>query len=89
VVPVKVVIRPDASKAAKAFYETVLSMSPQAYRKHWDELQLAGRGVAPKGLASPEELAVAIAQTPGGIGFGLASEVWQIPNRAIKIIEVR
>ena len=89
VVPVKLVVRPDSSKAAKLFYENVLGMSPQAYRKHWDELQLAGRGVAPKALASPEELATAISQVPGAIGFGLASETWQTTNRGVKIIEVR
>ncbi|MEY4576690.1 MAG: hypothetical protein RL701_1393 [Pseudomonadota bacterium] len=88
VVPVKVVIRPDGSKASKVFYESVLGMTPAAYRKHWDEVQLAGRGVAPKALNSAEEVAAAITQTPGGIGFALASEAWQLQSKTVKTIEV-
>jgi ABC-type phosphate transport system substrate-binding protein len=90
VVPVKVLLRPDGSIAAKLFYESVLSMTPQAFRKHWDELQLAGRGVAPRVLGSAEELAGAIAQAPGSIGFGLASEAWTLAaNKSIKVINPR
>lgn len=79
VVPVKVFVPPDASESAKAFYESVLNTTAQAFRKHWNELQLAGRGVAPKELAIAE-LAQTIAKTPGGIGFALASEAWQVPG---------
>lgn len=87
VVPVKVLIRPDGSQAAKVFYEKVLSTTPQAFRKHWDELQLAGRGVAPRVIGGVEELAQAIAQSPGSIGFALASEAWSINgNKSIKVI---
>jgi ABC-type phosphate transport system substrate-binding protein len=87
VVPVKVLLRPDGSQAAKVFYDKVLSTTPQAFRKHWDELQLAGRGVAPRVLGSVEELAQAIAQAPGSIGFALASEAWGLNgNKAIKVI---
>lgn len=87
VVPVKVLIRPDGSQASKVFYEKVLSTTPQAFRKHWDELQLAGRGVAPRVLGSVEELALAITQAPGSIGFALASEAWTLNgNKGIKVI---
>lgn len=88
VVPVKVAVRPDASQAAQQFY-ALLGMTPQAYRKHWDELQLAGRGVAPKTIGSAQELAQAIGQIPGGIGFVLASETWSLQSRTVKVIEVR
>jgi len=87
VVPVKVLIRPDGSQAAKVFYEKVLSTTPQAFRKHWDELQLAGRGVAPRVFGSVEELAQAVTQAPGSIGFALASEAWTLNgNKSIKVI---
>jgi ABC-type phosphate transport system substrate-binding protein len=89
VVAVKVMIRPDTSAAAKLFYRTVLKQSPQAFRKHWDELQLSGRGVAPKAYAGAEELAQAIAETPGGIGFALSSELWKVQNKGIKIVNIR
>lgn len=79
VVPVKVFVPADGSESAKAFYEPVMNTTAQAFRKHWNELQLAGRGVAPKELAIGE-LAQTIAKTPGGIGFALASEAWQIPG---------
>jgi ABC-type phosphate transport system substrate-binding protein len=88
VVPVKVAVRPDSSEAARRFYG-LLGMTPQAFRKHWDEVQLAGRGVAPQTIGSAQELAQAIGQIPGGIGFVLASETWTLQNRTVKIIEVR
>jgi ABC-type phosphate transport system substrate-binding protein len=87
VVPVKVLIRPDGSQAAKVFYEKMLSTTPQAFRKHWDELQRAGRGVAPRVLGSVEDLAQAVTQAPGSIGFALASEAWALNgNKSIKVI---
>lgn len=89
VVPVKVMVRPDGSAAAKMFYESVLKMTPQAFRKHWDELQLSGRGVSPKTYASAEDLAQSIAQSPGAIGFALTSEVWKIQNKGMKVVNIR
>ena len=89
VVAIKVMTRPDTSNAAKLFYRTVLKQTPQAFRKHWDELQLSGRGVAPRVYASAEELAQAIAQTPGGVGFALYSELWKVQTKGIKIVNVR
>jgi ABC-type phosphate transport system substrate-binding protein len=89
VVPVRVVLRPDGSIAAKTFYETVLKMTPQAFRKHWDEAQLSGRGVAPKALGTPEEVAQIIAQAPGAVGYALASEAWKLNNKGVKVIQVR
>lgn len=88
VVPVKVIVRPDSSEAARQFYG-LIGMTPQAFRKHWDEVQLAGRGVAPRANASAQELAQTIGQVPGGIGFVLASETWSLENRTVKVIEVR
>lgn len=88
VVPVKVALRPDSGEAARQFYG-LLGMTPQAFRKHWDELQLAGRGVAPKTIGTAQELAQAIGQIPGGIGFVLASETWSLQSRTVKVIEVR
>jgi ABC-type phosphate transport system substrate-binding protein len=89
VVAIKVMIRPDTSQASKLFYRTVLNQTPQAFRKHWDELQLSGRAVAPKVYASAEELAQAIAQTPGAIGFALNSELWKVQTKGIKIVNIR
>ncbi|MET0343757.1 MAG: hypothetical protein ABW252_22275 [Polyangiales bacterium] len=88
VVPVRVVLRPDGNIAAKTFYESVLKMTPQAFRKHWDELQLSGRAVAPKAVASAEEVAAMIGQAPGAIGYALASEAWKLNNKAVKIVQV-
>lgn len=88
VVPVKVVTRPDGSASAKAFYGA-LGMTPQSFGKQWNELQLAGRGVAPKPLATIQDVASAVAQMPGGIGFALASEGWNVQLKGVKIIPVR
>ena len=87
VVPVKVFIRSAASPAAKLFFEPILGKSAQAYAKHWDRLQLAGRGVAPKKVGSAAEMAGLIAKVPGGIGFALSSEAWQTPG--VKAVPVK
>lgn len=89
VVPVRVVLRPDGNIAAKTFYESVLKMTPQAFRKHWDELQLSGRAVAPKAVAGADEVAAMIAQAPGAIGYALASEAWKLNNKGVKVVQVR
>lgn len=87
VVPVRLLVRPDRSRAAKAFYESMLDMTPQAFRKHWDQLQLAGRGVAPKSCANLEELQKLVAWAPGSIGFALASESWRTKGvKQVKIV---
>jgi ABC-type phosphate transport system substrate-binding protein len=88
VVPVKISTRPDSSSAAKAFY-ALLGQTPQSFQKQWNELQLAGRGVAPKALASMQDVALAVSQTPGGISFGLASEAWNMQLKGVKIIPIR
>jgi ABC-type phosphate transport system substrate-binding protein len=87
VVPVKVVTRPGSSPAGKAFYEPVLSMTPQAFEQHWSKLQLAGKGVTPVTLGGAGEVAAVVAKTPGAIGFVLASEAWQLDG--VKIIPLR
>jgi ABC-type phosphate transport system substrate-binding protein len=89
VVPVKVVVRPDSSQAAKTFYQVILGLTPQAFRKHWDEVQLAGRGVAPKPLGTVDETAAAVAASPGSIGFALASEAWKLSVKGVKIVNPR
>lgn len=89
VVPVKVVVRPDSSLAAKTFYQSILGLTPQAFRKHWDEVQLAGRGVAPKALGTVDETATAVAASPGSIGFALASEAWKLSVKGVKVVNPR
>jgi ABC-type phosphate transport system substrate-binding protein len=89
VVPVKLVVRPDDSAAAKLFYPSVLAMTPQAFRKHWDKLQLAGRGVAPDVAASIDDVVKAVTRTPGGIAFALASETWKLQGKDVKVVPVR
>jgi ABC-type phosphate transport system substrate-binding protein len=88
VVPVKLLTRPASSAPAKAFY-ALLGLTAQSYQKQWDELQLAGRGVAPKSMASLQDVANAVAQTPGGLSFALASEAWNVQLKGVKIIPVR
>jgi ABC-type phosphate transport system substrate-binding protein len=88
VVGVKIIVRPDDSAASKQFYGKVLDMTPQAFRSHWDKLQLSGRAVAPEVIGSIDEVARKVAATPGGLAFALASETW-IDLKGIKLIEVR
>lgn len=86
VVPVRVVVRASNTKAGEIFYEQVLGQSYQAFSKHWDKLQLSGRAVAPKVVTSAEELAKAIASTPGAVGFAMQSEAWKVSG--VKVIEL-
>jgi hypothetical protein len=87
VVPVRLFIRPDSSKAAQALYNPILGMTPQSFRKHWDEIQLAGKGVSPKSCDGIEALAQEVAKAPGAIGFGLTSEAWQLSG--VKVISAK
>ncbi len=87
VVPVKLFSRPTDSEAAKAFFQPVLGMSAQSFIQHWNKLQLAGKGVAPPQVAQAKDLAKKVAQVPGGIGFVLASEAWDIDG--VKIIDLK
>lgn len=87
VVPVKVFVRATSTPAAKAFFEPFVGQSPQAFAKHWDKLQLSGRGVAPTTASSAQDLAAKIAAVPGGIGFSLASEVKNLPGVKVVTIE--
>jgi hypothetical protein len=88
VVPVKAVVRPESSAPAKAFF-SLIGISGQAFQKQWDELQLAGRGVAPKSLGSIQDVATAVSQVPGGIGYALASEAWSVQLKGVKVIPLR
>ncbi len=89
VVPVRVFVRPDDSGSAKLFYRTVLDMTPQAFRKHWDKQQLSGRAVAPESVSSIEDIAKKVGGVPGGVGFALSSETWSLKATNVKIIPLK
>ncbi|MBP8806722.1 MAG: hypothetical protein KBG48_11495 [Kofleriaceae bacterium] len=89
VVPVRLYIRPDTGAAAAAFYPKLLGMSPQGFRSHWDKQQLSGKAVAPEVIGPVDELVKKVAATPGGIGFALASETWDVELKGVKLIEVQ
>ena len=86
VVPAKVIVRPATGEAGKAFYGPVLGRSAQGFAKHWDKLQLSGRAVAPTTARTVQDVAKAVAGSPGAISFALASEAWQLSG--IKVVEL-
>lgn len=89
VVPVKLLLRPDNSEAARVFCPTVLNMTPAGFRKHWQERQLSGRGQAPEVLGTIQEIAAAVAKVPGAISFALQSEAWQLNVPGVRVIAIQ
>lgn len=89
VVPVKLVIRAPDTSASTVFYGDILGMSAQRFDGHWSSRQLAGQGVAPQKAASPDELARLIRGLPGGVGFMLASEVWDVQPDGVRVLEIQ
>lgn len=89
VVPMKVYVRQADSPAGKAFIEGVLGMNSQRFAAHWSSRELAGQGVAPERVSSPDLLAEKVKGTPGGIGFMLASEAWTSPPAGVRVIALK
>jgi len=88
VVPVALFTRPPDHNASQHFYESMLRMNAQRFDSHWTSRQLAGKGVAPVVIGSPDELAEHIRASPGAIGFMLASEVWGTAPDGIRVVEL-
>lgn len=88
VVPVALYTRPADSAISQQFYSDMLKMNVQRFDSHWTSRQLAGKGVAPAPVATPDELADKIRSSPGAIGFMYASEVWGTAPDGVRIVEL-
>jgi len=89
VVPIKVYTRSSSEAASEQFYGDILKMKHQSFDSHWSSRELAGQGVAPTVAHSPTEVAEFVRSTPGGIGFLLASEVWDITPDGVQVLEIQ
>jgi hypothetical protein len=76
VVPVKLFVRPSNSPAAQALFDKVLDLPASRFNEHWTAKQLAGQGISPTVLATPEQVVAEVAKVPGAVGIMLQSEAW-------------
>jgi len=88
VVPMKVFTRPPESVAAERFLESVLDVTPQKLQRTWNAKELAGQGIAPTELASPDDVVLGVAGSPGAIGFITAEEAWEQAPEGVKYVHV-
>ncbi|MBL8936647.1 MAG: hypothetical protein JNM69_18960 [Archangium sp.] len=86
VVPVKVFVRPPNSPAAQVLFDKVIEMPASRFNEHWTAKQLAGQGIAPTVLATPEQVAAEVAKVPGAIGVILQSEAWNAQLTGVNVI---
>lgn len=86
VVPVKVFVRPPNSPAAQVLFDKVIEMPASRFNEHWTAKQLAGQGIAPTVLATPEHVVGEVAKVPGAVGIILQSEAWNIQLTGVNVI---
>lgn len=86
VVPVKVFVRPPNSPAAQVLFDKVIEMPASRFNEHWTAKQLAGQGIAPTVLSTPEQVAAEVAKVPGAVGVILQSEAWNAQLTGVNLI---
>lgn len=65
----------ETSDASTALFDDVLKMNSSRFAATWQQLELSGRGVAPRRVESVEEMIATVAGTPGAIGYAMSSDV--------------
>jgi hypothetical protein len=85
VVPVKLFVRPAASPAAQALFDKVLDVPASRFNELWTAKQLAGQGIAPTVLATPEQVVAEVAKVPGAVGIMLQSEAWSAQLTGVNV----
>ena len=74
-VPVVAFVRGHESRVMKGFLSEVVGLSLPAFQRYWSTVELSGRAMAPAQVRSVDALLERVAQTPGGIGFAMRSEI--------------
>jgi ABC-type phosphate transport system substrate-binding protein len=71
---VQVFVLEDKNSTHIAFCKNVLGMFPYQLRRVWDRQVFSGTGTAPTIVESEQEMLIRVAETPGAIGYVLASD---------------
>lgn len=66
---VKVFVLPDHHAVHREFAKRSLHLYPRQLRRVWDRNLYSGAGAVPVEIASVEEMAKRVAETPGAIGY--------------------
>ncbi|WP_374090202.1 substrate-binding domain-containing protein [Methylomicrobium lacus] len=67
--PITVYVLQDEDPLHKTFCKQKLLVFPQQIRNGWNRLVFSGTGQAPLAIATQEEMAKRISETPGAIGY--------------------
>jgi ABC-type phosphate transport system substrate-binding protein len=85
---IKALMRPASAPAGKAFLKAILGISETRYKQHWAKLEFSGKGMAPKKLLSPIDVATFVQAMKGSIGFMLESELPKIGRRRVRQLNI-
>lgn len=86
VVPVKLFVRPANTPAAQTLFDKVLQLPATRFNEQWTARQLAGQGIAPTIIATPEQVIAEVAKVPGAVGVMLQSEAWSVQLTGVNVI---
>lgn len=86
VVPIKLFVRPAQSPAAQTLFDKVLQLPATRFNEMWTARQLAGQGISPTVLGSPEQVVAEVAKVPGAVGVMLQSEAWGVTLTGVTVI---
>jgi len=85
---ITVVRLPDAAPSSQVLYDEALKVPAARFHTAWQQLELSGRGVSPRQVASISELISQVAGTQGAIGYCLRSDLpADVPVKVLTIEE--
>ena len=67
----------------------MLGVSSSKFFSHWNERQLAGKGVKPKAAGNAAELLDFVRSSPGAVGFAAASELSGANMKGVRTVEIK
>lgn len=86
--PIRVFALPDDNALHVAFSKNILNLFPHQLRRTWDRIVFSGRGEAPTGVKSAQEMLDRVANTPGAIGY--LPDNYPLPQgKEVRIVEVK
>ena len=73
---------PNESKLRQEFDQAVLGLDPDRAARYWQDRKIRGGAHAPKQLPTSGAVLVAVATTPGAVGYVYAGEA----NKTVKVV---
>lgn len=86
VVPLKLFVRPSSAPTAQVLFDKILEMPASRFNELWTARQLAGQGITPVVLGTPEQVVAEVAKVPGAVGIMLQSEAWSVQLTGVNVI---